>query len=114
MSRSVGQSKLQQRFIASKEGSGAPRLTKELTSEGNKYKQKTITASMRRQGLRAKAAKRYKATIYSKHGLPVALNLLEQNFNAEAPSQKWVGDITYLRTEEGLSNPSTISNNTER
>ncbi|BBM03828.1 hypothetical protein GL2_39020 [Microbulbifer sp. GL-2] len=41
---------VQQRFIASKERSGAPRLTKELASEGSKYNQKTIAASMRRQG----------------------------------------------------------------
>ncbi|WP_444896961.1 IS3 family transposase [Microbulbifer sp. SSSA005] len=112
VSRSADQSKrqqyqmeldglVQQRFIASKERSGAPRLTRELASEGSKYNQKTVAASMRRQGLRAKAAKRYKATTYSKHGLPVAPNLLEQNFNTEAPNQKWVGDITYLRTEEG-------------
>ncbi|BBM00238.1 IS3 family transposase [Microbulbifer sp. GL-2] len=79
---------VQQRFIVSKERSGAPRLTKELAGEGSKYNQKTIAASMRRQGLRAKAARRYKATTYSKHGLPVAPNLLEQNFTAEAPNQK--------------------------
>ncbi len=53
---------------------------------------------MRRQGLQAKAAKKYKATTYSKHSLPLAPNLLKQNF---ARNQKWVGDITYLWTEEG-------------
>ena len=47
------------------------------------------------------AAKKYKATTNGKHTLPVAPNLLEQNFHAEAPNQKWVSDITYLRTDEG-------------
>ena len=56
---------------------------------------------MRRQNLRARAARKYKATTNSKHDLPVAPNLLAQNFNAEAPNQKWVSDITYLWTDEG-------------
>ena len=56
---------------------------------------------MRRQNLRARAARKYKVTTNSKHDLPVAPNLLAQNFNAEAPNQKWVSDITYLWTDEG-------------
>ncbi|GGX97869.1 hypothetical protein GCM10007160_26900 [Litchfieldella qijiaojingensis] len=40
-----------------------------------------------------KAARKFKATTTSRHTLPVALNLLEQDFTAEAPNQKWVGDI---------------------
>ncbi len=35
------------------------------------------------------------------HGLPVLENLLEQDFSASGPNQKWAGDITYLRTDEG-------------
>jgi len=56
---------------------------------------------MRRQGLRAKAAKKFKATTDSEHSLPVAPNLLDQDFTATAPNQKWVCDITYLWTGEG-------------
>ena len=56
---------------------------------------------MRRQNLRAKAARKYKATTNSKHTLPVAPNLLAQDFTAKAPNQKWVSDITYLWTDEG-------------
>lgn len=87
--------------MAGKERSGAPRLREELASQGKVYNRKTIAASMRRQGLRAKAAKKYKATTYSKHNLPVAPNLLKQDFTSTAPNQKWVGDVTYLWTEEG-------------
>ena len=49
----------------------------------------------------AKAARKFKATTYSKHNLPVFDNLLNQDFSATAPNQKWVGDITYLWTEQG-------------
>ncbi len=37
----------------------------------------------------------------SRHSLPVAPNLLEQDFTAMAPNEKWIGDITYLATGEG-------------
>ncbi|AQU53393.1 Mobile element protein [Salmonella enterica subsp. enterica serovar Typhimurium] len=62
---------------------------------------KTVAASLRRQGLRAKASRRFRPVSYRKHGLPVSENLLKQDFYASGPNQKWVGDITYLRTGEG-------------
>lgn len=88
-------------FFEHKQRYGSPRLTKALAANGHVYDRKTIAASMRRQGLRAKAARRFKATTFSNHNLPVSPNLLEQNFKAEGPDQKYVGDITYLRTGEG-------------
>lgn len=81
--------------------SGAPRLTLDLNDNGVSINRKTVAASLRRQGLRAKAARRFKATTNSRHSLPVAPNLLQQDFVAVAPNQKWVGDITYLWTDEG-------------
>ncbi|WP_247718762.1 IS3 family transposase [Morganella morganii] len=62
---------------------------------------KTVAASLRRQGLRAKASRKFSPVSYKKHGLPVSENLLQQDFSASGPNQKWVGDITYLRTDEG-------------
>ena len=80
---------------------GAPRITRHLSEQGHYYDGKTVASSLRRQGLRAKAAKRFKVTTDSKHNRPVAKNLLEQDFTAERPNQKWAGDITYLWTDEG-------------
>jgi transposase InsO family protein len=52
-------------------------------------------------GLRCKQKRKFKATTDSKHNLPVADNLLGQNFAATAPNQAWVSDITYIATDEG-------------
>ena len=46
-------------------------------------------------------AKKFKAATNSRHNLPVAPNLLQQDFTATSPNQKYVGDITYLWTDEG-------------
>ncbi|MFA0079383.1 IS3 family transposase, partial [Vibrio artabrorum] len=93
--------KVREVFDDKKERDGARRIQKELEENGNKHDVKTIAASMKRQGLVAKAARKFKSTTDSKHRLPVAPNLLDQDFNATAPNQKWAGDITYLATSEG-------------
>ncbi|WP_233972433.1 IS3 family transposase [Pectobacterium versatile] len=84
-------------FTEAKQRYGAPRLADELPV----YNVKTIAASLRRQGLRAKAARKFSPVSYREHGLPVSENLLKQDFYASGPNQKWAGDITYLRTDEG-------------
>jgi len=80
---------------------GAPRITAQLRSEGQQVDAKRVARLMQAAGLRARAARKYKATTNSSHDLPVAPNLLEQDFSATAPNQKWVSDITYIATEEG-------------
>ncbi|EKD91580.1 MAG: integrase, catalytic protein [uncultured bacterium] len=56
---------------------------------------------MRENKWRARAARKFKATTNSNHSLPVAPNLLNQNFYANKPNEKWVSDITYIWTDEG-------------
>ncbi len=84
-------------FFEAKQRYGAPRLADEMPE----FNIKTIAASLRRQGLRAKASRKFSPVSYRAHGLPVLENLLEQDFSASGPNQKWAGDITYLRTDEG-------------
>jgi putative transposase len=52
--------------------------------------------------------RKFKATTNSKHSLPVAPNLLQQDFTAQAPYEKWVGDITYIPTGEGWLYLATV------
>jgi transposase InsO family protein len=80
---------------------GAPRVTRHLREEGQRVGKNRVAHLMKSNGLRAKAAHKYKATTNSNHSLPVAPNLLEQDFSATAPNQKWVSDITYIATDEG-------------
>ena len=88
-------------FEVRKGRSGAVGLTLDLDGQGCKYNRKTVAKSMNRQGLVAKAGRKFKATTDSDHGMLVAPNLLAQDFSATAPNQKWVCDITYLWTGEG-------------
>jgi putative transposase len=81
--------------------SGAKRIKKRLNLEGIKVSHHHVARIMRANGWRAKAAKKFKATTNSNHKLPVAPNLLQQNFSASKPNEKWVSDITYVWTEEG-------------
>ena len=51
--------------------------------------------------MRSKTVKKYKATTNSMHNLLVAENLLNRDFSANRPNEKWVSDITYIATDEG-------------
>ena len=54
----------------------------------------TVERLRRKLGLRCKQARRFKATTQSNHALPVAENLLNQDFTTERPGQVWVSDIS--------------------
>ncbi|MBU7008544.1 transposase InsO family protein [Peptococcaceae bacterium DYL19] len=62
---------------------------------------KRIERIMRRNGIKSKVKKKYKATTDSNHNLPVAENLLNRDFGTEKPNKKLVSDITYVHTDEG-------------
>lgn len=80
---------------------GSPRLTLELNEAGFSVAENTVAASMQRQDLVAKAGRKFKATTNSRHRLPFAPNLLDQDFACDEINTKWCGDITYLWTNEG-------------
>jgi transposase InsO family protein len=88
-------------FEEEKGRAGAPRILHALRDQGVAVGKQRVAKSLQKQGLVARAGRKFKATTNSKHNLPVAPNLLEQNFQASAPNEKWVSDITYIETREG-------------
>jgi len=80
---------------------GSPRVHKELQNRGIRVSLKKVARLMREHGLNARKKKKYVRTTDSKHNLPVCENVLDRDFHAEKPGQKWVSDITYLRTIVG-------------
>lgn len=93
--------RVKEAFGQSKRRDGARRIQATLADDGYPYNVKTIGSSMRRQSLVPKAARKFVVTTDSDHSLPLAPNLLEQDFETTAPNQKWAGDITYLMSSEG-------------
>jgi len=80
---------------------GSPRMVLELRGRGFSAGKERVERLMRVNGIQARHKRRYNATTDSKHGLPVADNLLDRNYTPEAPNQVWTSDITYLWTTEG-------------
>jgi putative transposase len=73
---------------------GSPRMTRELQDEGLEVGRRRTARLMRENGLKARQKRRFKRTTDSHHAFPVAPNLLEQDFSAERPNQKWAADIS--------------------
>ncbi len=81
---------------------GSPRVHEQLQADGERCSVNTVAKIMQEEGLQAKGSKRFKpVTTDSKHDHPIAANLLQRDFTAMGPNQKWVADITYLPTRMG-------------
>ena len=84
-----------------RETCGPERLQQELKEQGVKVGICRIRRIRKKLGIRCKQKRKFKATTDSKHALPVAENLLQQQFEATGPNEVWLSDITYIPTEEG-------------
>lgn len=97
--------KLLQRILEiheeSREAYGCPRVYEQLRLEGWTCNYKVVEKLMKDNEIQAFRRKRYKPTTDSKHNLPVAPNVLEQDFTVEVPDEVWVSDITYIHTTQG-------------
>jgi transposase InsO family protein len=76
---------------------GTPRVHADLGARGEHVSRKRVARLMKEQGLKARVRRRYKCTTDSDHDQPVAPNLLDRRFDADAPNERWVGDTTELR-----------------
>ena len=81
-------------FEESKQRYGSPRIHEDLIEQEEHVSRKRVVRLMQEDGLQARARKRYKITTMSDHDQPVAANLLDRQFEAAAPNQRWVGDTT--------------------
>jgi putative transposase len=82
---------------------GSPRVWMELAEQGIKVCVNTVAKLMKQAQIRSIMQKRFVVqTTDSNHDRPVADNLLERDFQARKPDQKWCCDITYIPTDEGF------------
>jgi transposase InsO family protein len=81
---------------------GSPRVHAALAAQGERACENTVAKVMREQRIRAKTKRTYvPRTTDSRHGKPVADNVLDRQFRADLPDRKWAADITYVPTAEG-------------
>jgi len=76
---------------------GSPRVHAELVARGFPVGKNRVARLMRVEDIRARRKKKRKMTTDSQHSSPIAPNLLQQDFQAKAPNEKWLGDITFIR-----------------
>lgn len=94
---------IRQVHAASRQTYGYRRIQAALRHQGIVCNRKRVARLMRLYHLRGMdRRKRRPITTRSGHTLPVAANRLQQDFTAEAPNRKWLGDISYIDTDEGF------------
>jgi putative transposase len=80
---------------------GSPRVHEELRDQGKVVSLNRVRRLMKKNGIAVRHKRKFRATTDSRHNLPVAPNLLGQEFVTERPDQVWLADVTYLWTDEG-------------
>jgi putative transposase len=80
---------------------GSPRIHAELVARGEPCCVNTVARLMRREGIAAKTKRKFRCTTDSNHSRPVAENIVNRQFEPEAPDRVWTADITYISTREG-------------
>ena len=92
--------KIMEEFEKSKKRYGSPKIAKVLNNQGIKVSQKRVARRMKALGIKSIIVKKYNHNGNKKVDDTNKENLLDQNFKAEKPGEKWVGDITYIYTKE--------------
>jgi len=84
------------------EPTAGPRVWRQLRAQGICVGKQRVQRLMQKHGIRARGKRRFRiATTDSRHGQPIAPNVLDRNFTVAAPNQVWVGDITYIPSDAG-------------
>jgi transposase InsO family protein len=98
----------------SKSEYGSPKIHRELRRRGTRCGRKRVARLMRKDGLKAKTIRKFKATTNSNHNLPVAENLLNRDFTPAEPNKAWVADITYSAPRPGIGRGRILGMHRER
>ena len=93
---------------------GSPRITDTLKDEGYACSENRVARIMRESAIVAVTSRKFKVTTDSDHSLPVAPNLLNRQFSADAPNKVWLSDITYIYTQEKWQYLATIMDSYNR
>lgn len=80
---------------------GSPRVYRELRNQGKPVGKARVERLMRQNQITSVHRRKFKVTTDSSHKHPVATNVLAGRFEWKRPNQAWVGDITYVPTDEG-------------
>jgi putative transposase len=81
---------------------GSPRVFEALRAQGENVSENTVARIMQEREIRAKTKKKHvPRTTDSQHQQPIARNILDRQFEAGLPNQKWAADITYVPTGQG-------------
>ena len=81
-------------FEVSRQRYGSPRIHEDLIEQRQRVSRKRVVRLMQEEGLKARPRTRFKCTTRSDHDHPVAANLLDRQFTAAGPNQRWVGDTS--------------------
>lgn len=76
---------------------GSPRVYRALRAAGHRVGKHRVARLMRLEGLRGRAARRFRSIATRRSDFPAAPDLVQRNFRAEEPNRLWVADITQLR-----------------
>ena len=86
----------------SKKRYGSPRITSELKEQGLSVSRPRVARLMKKANIKSIIRKKYRVqTTDSEHEYAIAENHLNRDFSAQVIGQKWVSDLTYIRTREG-------------
>jgi len=92
---------IQDLFVARRGVYGSPRIHADLKALGWRTSRKRVARLMQENGMDARRKPFHPITTRSNPKHAVAPNLLQQDFTAERPNEKWTGDITYIPTAQG-------------
>lgn len=88
-------------YAESRKTYGSPRIHADLVAKGFQVSKNRVARLMRAEDIHSIRKRKRKTTTNSQHAYPIAPNLLQRDFQAQEPNQKWLGDITFIPTGEG-------------